>query len=133
MAEVKNSPRRAQRGKKDIPTSNPLTPSSPPAWEGWLTPEQRVNWQEYAVRLGSVVGEAVEMKENGTKVLENERLRNGLCRLRLSRYGTPPSPPLSGTKMGGEKVLELRWRDEDVPMFYLYLVWMEAVNERSKQ
>lgn len=86
-----------------------------------VTQEDLEIFQAAELRLGTVVGVAVEVKENGTKVLENERLRNGLCRLRLQRYGKAPEVP-AGVPVD---VTVMRWTDEELPIHYLYAFWMD--------
>lgn len=69
-------------------------------------------------------GEALRLKSNGVQVLENERLHNGLCRLRLQRYGKAPEIP-AGVPLTADCQV-IRWADEELPIYFLYVVWMEA-------
>lgn len=71
------------------------------------------------------VGEALKLRSNGVQVLLNERLGNGACSVKVSQYGKAPGIP-AGVPDGAQV---FRWRDEDVPMFFLYCFWMEVQDE----
>lgn len=93
-----------------------------------VTQEDLEMFQAAELRLGTVVGRAVSGVEgSGVKILENERLANGLCRLRLQRYGKAPEVP-AGVPVD---VTVMRWTDEELPIHYLYLIWMEVRDESN--
>src|SRR3989304_3911758 len=88
-----------------------------------------------------VVGAAIEGLEGKTRdrVLVNDRLSNGVCRLRIGRFGEPVDFEFYRELIGRPVVIEHGWHDgevwpfeqEEPPeaeaeglMYYAYLLWI---------